>query len=95
MVDEYSFLKGHNEFGVITGKPLPLGGSAGRGDATARGGVFTTREVGQALGIKLKGATAFDAVQEKAQELDIHNRLAAYVVAVARVAQAVRLRGWA
>jgi glutamate dehydrogenase (NAD(P)+) len=58
MVDEYSFLKGYNEFGVITGKPLELGGSAGRGDATARGGIFTAREAGQLLGIKLKGATA-------------------------------------
>jgi len=44
--------------GVITGKPIPLGGSAGRGDATARGGMFCTREAGKALGIELKGATA-------------------------------------
>jgi len=58
MVDEYSFLKGYNEFGMITGKPLPLGGSEGRGDATARGGVFTVREAGQVLGINLDGATA-------------------------------------
>lgn len=57
MADEYSFLKGYNEFGVITGKPLALGGSAGRGDATARGGMFCLREAGQVLGINLKGAT--------------------------------------
>mgnify|MGYP001570000724 FL=1 len=57
MVDEYSFLKGHNEFGVITGKPLALGGSAGRGDATARGGIYCLREAGKVLGIELKGAT--------------------------------------
>jgi len=57
MVDEYSFLKGYNEFGVITGKPLALGGSAGRGDATARGGIYCLREAGKALGIELKGAT--------------------------------------
>ena len=56
MADEYAFLKGYNEFGVITGKPLPLGGSAGRGDATARGGIYCLREAGQVLGIKLKGA---------------------------------------
>ncbi len=31
MADEYSMMQGHNEFGVITGKPLALGGSAGRG----------------------------------------------------------------
>jgi glutamate dehydrogenase (NAD(P)+) len=36
MMDEYSFMHGHNEFGMITGKPLALGGSKGRGDATAR-----------------------------------------------------------
>ncbi len=55
MMDEYSFMKGYNEFGVITGKPLALGGSAGRGDATARGGMFTVREAAKALGLNLKG----------------------------------------
>jgi len=58
MMDEYSFMKGYNEFGVITGKPLPLGGSAGRGDATARGGMFTTREAAKVLNLNLKGASA-------------------------------------
>jgi glutamate dehydrogenase (NAD(P)+) len=57
MVDEYSFMKGYNEFGVITGKPLALGGSAGRGDATARGGIYCLREAGKVLGTNLKGAT--------------------------------------
>ena len=56
MMDEYSFIKGYNEFGVITGKPLPLGGSAGRGDATARGGMYTTREAAKVLEIELRGA---------------------------------------
>jgi glutamate dehydrogenase (NAD(P)+) len=58
MMDEYSFMHGHNEFGMITGKPLALGGSKGRGDATARGGIFCVREAAKALGIELKGATA-------------------------------------
>lgn len=57
MVDEFSFLKGSNEFGVITGKPLNLGGSLGRGDATARGGMFCLREASKVLNIELKGAT--------------------------------------
>jgi glutamate dehydrogenase (NAD(P)+) len=57
MADEFAFIKGYNEFGVITGKPIPMGGSAGRGDATARGGIFTLREAGKVLGIDLKGAT--------------------------------------
>ena len=57
MADEYSFLKGYNEFGVITGKPLNMGGSLGRGDATARGGMFCLREACGVLGIGLKDAT--------------------------------------
>ena len=40
MMDEYSSLIGRNQFGVLTGKPLVLGGSQGRGDATARGGMY-------------------------------------------------------
>jgi len=57
MVDEYSKLVGYNAPGVITGKPIPLGGSAGRGDATARGGMYTIREAAKILGLELKGAT--------------------------------------
>ncbi len=56
MMDEYSIITGYNVPGVITGKPLPLGGSAGRGDATARGGVYTIREAAKVLGLNLKGA---------------------------------------
>ncbi len=58
MMDEYSFMRGYNVPGVITGKPIPLGGSQGRGDATARGGMYCIREAGKVLGIGLKGATA-------------------------------------
>lgn len=58
MLDEYEKIVGQSAPGVITGKPLPLGGSAGRGDATARGGMYCTREAGNALGIDLRGATA-------------------------------------
>jgi glutamate dehydrogenase (NAD(P)+) len=58
MMDEYDMLVGHREPGVITGKPLELGGSAGRGDATARGGIYTTREAAAALGIDIRGRTA-------------------------------------
>lgn len=57
MADEYAFLKGYNEFGVITGKPLSLGGSAGRGDATARGGMYTIREAAKVLNFDTNGAT--------------------------------------
>ncbi|KAA3659673.1 MAG: Glu/Leu/Phe/Val dehydrogenase [Chloroflexi bacterium] len=58
MMDEYEALVGHREPGVITGKPLPLGGSAGRGDATARGGIYTVREAAKMMNIDLKGKTA-------------------------------------
>ncbi|MFH1830501.1 MAG: Glu/Leu/Phe/Val dehydrogenase [Pseudomonadota bacterium] len=51
MMDEYYWQKGYNEPGVITGKPLPIGGSKGRNDATARGGVYCVREAGKVLGI--------------------------------------------
>jgi glutamate dehydrogenase (NAD(P)+) len=57
MMDEYSCLKGENEFGMITGKPLPLGGSKGRHDATARGAVYVLREAAKKLGIDLAAST--------------------------------------
>jgi glutamate dehydrogenase (NAD(P)+) len=58
MMDEYRVLVGHHEPGVITGKPLELGGAAGRGDATARGGIFTVREAAKLMNLDLVGATA-------------------------------------
>jgi glutamate dehydrogenase (NAD(P)+) len=57
MMDEYAVMRGYNVPGVITGKPLALGGSAGRGDATAKGGMYTIREAARALGIDLAKAT--------------------------------------
>ncbi|MEX2356295.1 MAG: Glu/Leu/Phe/Val dehydrogenase, partial [Thermaerobacterales bacterium] len=58
MADEYSKQVGHNDHGVITGKPLMMGGSKGRGEATARGCVVTVREAARHLGIDLAHATA-------------------------------------
>lgn len=57
MMDEYSVLTGQNQFGVITGKPLALGGSKGREDATARGGLYCIREAARLLGCDPHGAT--------------------------------------
>ena len=57
MMDEYAAMVGHGEPGVITGKPIPLGGSQGRGDATARGGMYCIREAAAVLGIDLSAAS--------------------------------------
>jgi glutamate dehydrogenase (NAD(P)+) len=57
MMDEYETIMGEKHPGVITGKPLPIGGSQGRGDATARGGIYVTREAANVNGIDLKGKT--------------------------------------
>jgi glutamate dehydrogenase (NAD(P)+) len=57
MMDEYEAMRGESHPGVITGKPLALGGSAGRGDATARGGIFTVREAAKKLNINLDNGT--------------------------------------
>jgi glutamate dehydrogenase (NAD(P)+) len=57
MMDEYETIVGEKHPGVITGKPLPLGGSQGRGDATARGGIYVTREAAKVKGIELQGNT--------------------------------------
>ncbi len=58
IADEYSIMQGKNSFGVITGKPLALGGSAGRGDATARGGIYCVRDAAETLGLNPAGERA-------------------------------------
>jgi len=57
MMDEYSKIAGKCQFGVITGKPPCLGGSYGRDDATARGGMYTIREAAKTIGIDLSKTT--------------------------------------
>jgi len=57
MMDEYSKLTGSYCPGVITGKPVEIGGSLGREDATARGGVYTVREAARHLRLNTKNAT--------------------------------------
>lgn len=56
MMDEYFKIHGGNPFGVITGKPLALGGSAGRSDAAARGGMILIRETARKLNLDLSQA---------------------------------------
>ncbi|WP_212930840.1 Glu/Leu/Phe/Val family dehydrogenase [Brevibacillus halotolerans] len=57
MMDTYSRLKGAVSPGVITGKPLILGGSKGRNEATARGCVYTILEALHEKGMSPKDAT--------------------------------------
>ncbi|MDD1659295.1 MAG: Glu/Leu/Phe/Val dehydrogenase [Methanomicrobiales archaeon] len=57
MMDEYSKCVMKTTFGAITGKPLAVGGSEGRLDATARGGWFAIEEAARGLGMGLKDAT--------------------------------------
>lgn len=52
MLDEYERVAGEHAPGVITGKPLTLGGSAGRGTATARGGMMVTEELVKRIGLE-------------------------------------------
>ena len=58
IMDTYSMLKGHAVPGVVTGKPLEIGGSLGRPEATGRGVMFASREILKKLGKSLKDATA-------------------------------------
>ncbi len=56
VMDTYSMHVGHTSTAVVTGKPLELGGSLGRREATGRGVMIATRESAKHLGISLKGA---------------------------------------
>ena len=56
MMDEYEKIVRHSAPGVITGKPLTIGGSLGRGDATAKGGMYVLREGAKYKGIDLSKA---------------------------------------
>ena len=57
LFDTYSMNKGHPVLGVVTGKPLDIGGSLGREEATSRGAFFTVREVLKKLDRKFDGLT--------------------------------------
>jgi glutamate dehydrogenase (NAD(P)+) len=57
IMDTYSMHVGHTSTAVVTGKPLELGGSAGRREATGRGVMIVARESAKHLGFDIKGAT--------------------------------------
>ncbi|KAA8922200.1 Glu/Leu/Phe/Val dehydrogenase [Thermoplasma sp.] len=57
MMDEYEGIVRHSAPNVITGKPLEVGGSEGRGDSTAKGGMYVLREGAKRIGLDLSKAT--------------------------------------
>lgn len=75
IMDTISMVRGHTELGVVTGKPLSLGGSQGRHEATARGALYALREACKVKGMSLKGARV--AVQGFGNAGSIIARLAA------------------
>jgi glutamate dehydrogenase/leucine dehydrogenase len=58
IMDTFSVFKGRAEPGVVTGKPISLGGSLGRKQATGRGVFYTILDAAEHLGLKLRNATA-------------------------------------
>ncbi|MBI5605472.1 MAG: Glu/Leu/Phe/Val dehydrogenase [Deltaproteobacteria bacterium] len=56
IMDTYSILKGYSVPGVVTGKPIDLGGSLGRLEATGKGVFITASEAARLLGLSIEGA---------------------------------------
>jgi glutamate dehydrogenase (NAD(P)+) len=57
VMDTYSMHVGHTTTSVVTGKPVELGGSLGRREATGRGVMIAARESARHVGFDIKGAT--------------------------------------
>jgi glutamate dehydrogenase (NAD(P)+) len=85
MMDEMEVLHGHKEPGFITGKPVGLGGSLGRTEATGYGVVFTLREAMKEMNIKPETTTAsvqgFGNVARYA--IEMYTKLGGKVISVA------------
>jgi glutamate dehydrogenase (NAD(P)+) len=58
VMDTYSMTKGYSSLSVVTGKPVALGGSLGRNEATARGCFYVTQEAAKVKGLTLNGSKA-------------------------------------
>ena len=84
MLDEYEAIRGEKLPGLITGKPVGLGGSLGRTEATGYGVVFTLREALRELGIKPEDTRAsIQGFGNVAQySIELYQRLGGKVVCV-------------
>jgi glutamate dehydrogenase (NAD(P)+) len=84
VMDTYSMHAGHTETAVVTGKPIEMGGSLGRREATGRGVMIVTREAATHLGLNIAGATV--AVQGFGNvgsvSADLLSKIGAKIVAV-------------
>ncbi len=84
MLDEFEAIRGGRYPGLITGKPVGMGGSLGRKEATGYGVIFSVREALKELGLKAESTTAsvqgFGNVAQYAIEL--YHRLGGKVVCV-------------
>jgi glutamate dehydrogenase (NAD(P)+) len=84
VMDTYSMHVGHTATGVVTGKPVEMGGSLGRREATGRGVMITTREAAKHVGFDINGATV--AVQGFGNvgsvSADLLQKIGAKIVAV-------------
>ncbi|HYT69247.1 MAG TPA: Glu/Leu/Phe/Val dehydrogenase [Vicinamibacterales bacterium] len=84
IMDTYSMHVGHTATAVVTGKPIEMGGSLGRREATGRGVMIVTREAAKHLGLQIQGATV--AVQGFGNvgsvSADLLQKLGAKIVAV-------------
>jgi glutamate dehydrogenase (NAD(P)+) len=84
IMDTYSMHVGHTSTAVVTGKPIEMGGSLGRREATGRGVMIATREAAKHLGLNIQNATV--AVQGFGNvgsvSADLLSKLGAKIVAV-------------
>jgi len=84
MMDEYEVLNGGRFPGMITGKPVGMGGSLGRTEATGYGVIYTVREAMKEMGLDIKGATAsIQGAGNVAQySLDLFTKYGGKVIAI-------------
>src|SRR5687768_17401505 len=84
VMDTYSMHVGHTETAVVTGKPVEMGGSLGRREATGRGVMIVTREAAKHLGVDI--ASARIAIQGFGNvgsvSADLLSKIGAKIVAV-------------
>jgi glutamate dehydrogenase (NAD(P)+) len=56
IMDTYSMMRGYSIPEIVTGKPIEVGGSVGREEATSRGVLYTTEQAANVIGLRMKGA---------------------------------------